>query len=93
MRRSLGFVQRAAWLSALLLLAGCDTTRAPSFLIMGSYVPSWLVGAFISIPFTLLLRLVFIRLRIDDALPVRLLVYLGIALLFTLGFAYLFSPR
>lgn len=93
MRCSQGFVQRAAWLSMLLLLAGCDTARAPSFLIMGSYVPSWLVGAFISIPFTLLVRLVFIRTRLDDALPARLLVYLAIALLFTLAFASLFSPR
>lgn len=87
------FLRRAAFLPVLLLLAACDTARAPSFLVMGSYVPSWLVGAFISIPLTLLVRLVFIRLRLDDALPLRLLVYLAIALLFTLAFAFLFSPR
>lgn len=77
----------------LVFLSGCAQARAPEFMIMGSYFPSWLVGAAVAIPLTLLLRTALIRLGLDDLLPVRLLVYVCIGLMFTLAFAYFFSPR
>lgn len=67
--------------------------RAPEFFLMGSFFPSWLVGAALAIPFTLVLRWLLIRAGLDDVLPLRLLVYVCIGLLFTLGFSYVFSPR
>lgn len=74
-------------------LAGCSQGRAPSFLLFGSYFPSWLVGVAISIPLTLLVRWGLIRVGIDDVLPLRLLVYVCLGLIFTMMFAFLFSPR
>lgn len=67
--------------------------RAPSFLLFDSYFPSWLVGAFAAIPLTLVVRHVLIRAGIDDVLPWRLFVYVCLGLLFTMAFAYYFSPR
>jgi hypothetical protein len=77
----------------LLLLTGCNASRAPSFLLLNSYFPSWLIGCFIAVPVTLIIRHVLIRTGIDDLLPWRLLVYFCIGLLFTMVFAYYFSPR
>lgn len=76
-----------------LLVAGCGAPRAPSFLILDSYFPTWLVGVAVAIPLTLACRYVLIRLGIDDELPLRLLVYVCLAICFTLAFAYFFSPR
>lgn len=76
-----------------LLVAGCGAPRAPSFLIFDSYFPTWLVGVAVAIPLTLACRYVLIRLGVDDALPLRLLVYVCLAICFTLAFAYFFSPR
>lgn len=80
-------------LATLLMLAGCGQGRAPSFLILGSYFPAWLVGLAISIPLTTIIRAALIRSGLDDALPVRLLVYSCLCLLLTLVFTYAFSPR
>ena len=80
-------------LPVLFMLAGCSQGRAPSFLLFGSYFPSWLVGVAISIPLTLLVRWGLIRVGIDDVLPLRLLVYVCLGLIFTMMFAFLFSPR
>lgn len=87
------YVRHGFGLYVLFLLVGCSSARAPSFLLLGSYFPSWLIGAGVSIPFTLVVRWALIRAGIDDALPVRLLMYVCVALLFTMAFAYLFSPR
>ncbi len=72
--------------------SGC-AARAPSFLLLGSYFPSWLIGLIISIPITALIRLGFIRSGIDDVLPLRLFTYTCMALIITMIFAFVFSPR
>ena len=77
----------------LVSLSGCSEGRAPSFLVLGSYFPAWLVGVAISIPITVVIRAVLVRSGVDDALPARLLVYSGLCLLLTLAFTYAFSPR
>ncbi len=88
-----GFGRAITSLLGLLMLTGCGQGRAPSFLILGSYFPAWLVGVAISIPITVVIRAVLIRSGVDDALPARLLVYSGLCLLLTLAFTYAFSPR
>ncbi|MFA5663267.1 YtcA family lipoprotein [Castellaniella sp.] len=75
-----------------LLCTGCGP-RAPSFLFLGSYFPSWLFGIAAGTIATVLLRLALIRVGIDDALPLRLLVYTGLAVIFAMMFAFTFSPR
>ena len=79
-------LSRAATLSlAALPLAGCLSAGAPAIPLFGAYFPSWLLCAFIGILGAVVVRLMFIRAGIDDALPVRLPVYVCIAA--AIGFA------
>ncbi|WP_248289985.1 YtcA family lipoprotein [Advenella sp. EE-W14] len=66
------------WLVAA-MLSGCS--NAPSVYAFGSYFPSWLLCAFIGIIGAVLVRVVFVYLQLDDVLPLRLLVYLCVALI------------
>jgi len=81
-------------LALLLALActGCGP-RAPAFLFLGSYFPSWLFGIAAGTVAAVLLRFALIRAGIDDVLPLRLLVYTCLAVLFAMVFAFTFSPR
>lgn len=47
--------------------------------MFGAYFPSWLLCAVIGVLGAVLVRLVFVRAGIDDALPVRLPVYVCVA--------------
>ena len=84
---------RLTAVASLFTLSACSEGRAPLFMIMGSYFPTWLVGLAISIPLTVVIRVGLIRLDLDDALPARQLVYVCICLLLTLAFTYVFSPQ
>lgn len=46
---------------------------------LGAFFPSWLLSAFAGIAAALVARVVFVLIGLDDVLPVRLLVYVGIA--------------
>jgi hypothetical protein len=63
---------RPAWVKAVLLIpvfdAGCS--RAPSFDILGSFFPAWLVCLALSIPLTMLARWLLLRLRVLIFFPV-----------------------
>ena len=62
----------AIWRSGLvftcLAVAGCD--RAPSFDILGSYFPGWLVCLTLALLLTVLVRSVLLRLKIELAPPI-----------------------
>jgi len=75
--------RRLSFLPLFLLLTGCQ--YSPSIYIAGSYFPAWLVCVAISIPTTLLLRVLLIMVGIDDYLPLRLLTYICFALLISLA--------
>lgn len=89
----MGYFRRGVTLASLFFVSGCGPARAPSFLLLGSYFPSWLIGAGLSIPVTLLIRWGLVRAGVDDVLPARLFVYVCVAVIFTMAFAYYFSPR
>jgi hypothetical protein len=76
-RRISGF----ALLSGAALCAGCS--RAPSFDILGSFFPAWLVCLAAGILLTVAARWLFLRLRIVVALPI--LTYPSLTALFTLA--------
>jgi len=61
------------------LAAGCVPAGAPAIPLFGAYFPSWLACAGIGILGAVLVRLVFIATGIDDALPIRLPVYVAVA--------------
>ena len=70
---------------AALPLAGCIPAGAPALPLFGAYFPSWLLCALLGILGAVVVRLFFIRAGLDDALPIRLPVYLCIAA--AIGFA------
>jgi hypothetical protein len=62
-----------------LVLTGCS--RAPSFDIVGSFFPAWLVCTFMGLVLTVATRWLFLRSRVVIALPV--LTYPSLTALFT----------
>lgn len=71
-------------------LTGCVDMGAPSFTMFGAYVPYWMVCTTIALFLTILARVIFIHLGIDDALPVRLLAYLCLMLTLSFLLSWLF---
>lgn len=71
--------RKQAVLTASLFATGC--TRAPSFDILGSFFPAWLVCLILGIPLTILVRWLLLRLHIMIVYPV--FVYPGLWGLFT----------
>ena len=65
----------------VLLLASCS--RAPSFEILGSFFPAWLVCFVVAIPLTVFARWLLLRLQIPIVFPV--LIYPSLTALFTLA--------
>lgn len=63
---------------------------APSFTVAGSYFPAWLVFIFAAIFITILIRMVLIRIGIDDAMRYKLVVYSALALALCFAALWLF---
>lgn len=70
-----------ACVALLLSMAGC--TRAPSFNILGSFFPAWILCGLIGIVLTVLVRMFFVRAKLEQELTPLILVYPCIALFFT----------
>jgi Na+/phosphate symporter len=67
--------------SSLFLLNGCHSS--PSQDILGSYFPSWMLCAVIGIVLTVIIHIVLVKTGIDEFIPVKLLVYLGLIIALT----------
>ena len=67
--------------AASLLIAGCS--RAPTFNLLGSFFPAWIVCGVIGILLTLAARLFFVRIKLEQQLKPLVVVYLCLAALFT----------
>jgi hypothetical protein len=78
--RSNGFI-KAWFLLAPLLLASCS--RAPSFDILGSYFPAWLMCLALGVVLTAAIRWLLLRFQIGLALPI--VVYPSMTALFAFG--------
>lgn len=75
----------------MLGLAGCGRApSAPAFDVFGSYFPAWIVCTLAGLVATLVSRAVFIRIGLDEHLPVRLLVYLSLTVLWSVGLWFFF---
>ncbi|WP_051956166.1 YtcA family lipoprotein [Beijerinckia mobilis] len=68
----------------LFLLPGCTLDGAAAFEIAGAYFPGWMVCATLGILGGCLLRLLFIRLGIDERVPWKLFFYTAASLILTL---------
>ena len=60
--------RKSALVFTCLAAAGCK--RAPSFDILGSYFPGWLVCLTAALLITVLVRLLLLRLKIEVAAPI-----------------------
>lgn len=74
--------------AAMLLTAGCS--RAPSFNILGSFFPSWIVCGVIGILLTVAMRWFFVRLKFEQELSPLILVYPCLSAFFTFTLWLLF---
>jgi len=81
-------VRRISLLATLMLgLQGCDFTASPSLPFYGAYFPFWLVCAAIGVLGSVLVRMLLIRLGIDEGIPFRTLVYISLACLIAFSLA------
>jgi hypothetical protein len=67
--------------AALQCAAACS--RAPSFNILGSFFPSWILCGLLGILLTVAARLVFVRLNLEEQLTPLILVYPCLTAFFT----------
>jgi hypothetical protein len=81
-------IKNAAVFLPALLLAGCS--RAPSFNILGSFFPAWILCGVSGILLTVGARLLFVRLNFEQELSPLILVYPCLAAFFTFTLWLLF---
>jgi hypothetical protein len=75
------------WLLAV-LLAGCG--RSPTFNILGSFFPSWLICLFMGVILSVIANRVFARFALDKEILWPVIVYPCLALLFTCVLWFIF---
>jgi hypothetical protein len=75
-------------LFAPLLLAGCS--RAPSFDVLGSFFPAWLVCLIAAILLAAGTRFLLLEAHLEEALSPPIVMYPCLAALFTFGLWLLF---
>ena len=59
----------------------------PSFALFGAYFPSWMLCLFIALIAVILLRVIFIRIGLDDLIPFRLTAYTALLIAIACGLA------
>jgi YtcA family len=78
----------AASTASVLLATGCS--RAPSFSILGSFFPAWILCGVLGILLAVAVRMVFVRLNFEQELSPLILVYPCLAAFFTFSIWLLF---
>ena len=71
-----------------LALTGCS--RAPSFNLLGSFFPAWILCAVIGIALTVGVRVLFVRTNLEQELSPLIVVYPCLALFFTFSIWLIF---
>jgi hypothetical protein len=88
LRRTIGVGVAAPFSAAAMLIAGCS--RAPTFNLLGSFFPAWIVCGVIGILLTVAFRLFFVRIKLEQQLKPLIVVYTCLAALFTFTLWLLF---
>jgi hypothetical protein len=70
------------------MFAGCS--RAPTFNILGSFFPAWILCGVIGILLAVAVRLFFVRIKLEEQLQPLILVYPCLAAFFTFTLWLLF---
>ncbi|MGB8889493.1 MAG: YtcA family lipoprotein [Candidatus Korobacteraceae bacterium] len=74
-------IAAVAGCAAMLSATGCS--RAPSFNILGSFFPAWLLCGIVGIVLAVITRLIFVRTNFEQELSPLILVYPCLALFYT----------
>jgi len=74
--------------AVVLITAGCS--RAPSFNLLGSFFPAWILCGVIGILLAVAARLFFVRIKLEEQLKPLILVYPCLAAFFTFTLWLLF---
>ena len=85
---AIGTRRRAFVFTAAIMAANAAQAAdpaAPSLVVFGSYFPAWIVCAILGVVGAVVARFILARLGIDEFLPLRLVVYLCLAIVFGLG--------
>ena len=72
---------------------GPDWPMSPTLPLFGAYFPSWLACTGVGVLGAAVIRVVFIRLGVDEMLPWRLLVYTCVAAIIGLAVAFVVFGR
>jgi hypothetical protein len=72
-RSPLGNCAVAAGASCALMLLAAGCARAPTFNILGSFFPAWIVCGVLGILLTVAVRLFFVRIKLEDELLLPLI--------------------
>ncbi len=76
------------------LLASCGMSeRSPVIPFFGAYFPSWIACSLIGIISAVIIRLIFIKAGIDALMPLRVIVYLFVAIAIGLASSILLFGR
>lgn len=84
------FRSRTAMVCVLLPLPELGCSRAPTFNILGSFFPSWILCGVLGILLAVVVRIVFVRTKFEQELSPLILVYPCLALFFTFSIWLLF---
>jgi hypothetical protein len=87
-RRTIGIGAATTSSAATLLVAGCS--RAPSFNLLGSFFPAWIVCGVLGILLAVAVRLFFVRIKLEPQLKPLIVVYPCLAAFFTFTLWLLF---
>ena len=68
-------------ISSLVTLSACNTSPVQN--IVGSYFPAWMLCAVFGIILTVIIYVIFVKINIDEFIPAKLLIYLGLAISLT----------
>jgi hypothetical protein len=85
-RRRIGLLPAGSL--ALMLAAGCS--RAPTFNILGSFFPSWILCGIVGILLAVIVRVFFVRIKLEEQLTPLIVVYPCLAAFFTFTIWLLF---
>lgn len=66
-------------LTAAAVMTGCTRPSSPSVPLFGAYFPSWLICLLAGVIGAVIVRVIMVRIGIDEGLPFRLLTYTGVA--------------
>jgi len=87
-----GSVLRTAAIAVLAVsvLSATGCSRAPSFNILGSFFPAWILCGVLGIVLTVGLRILFVRMDFEKELSPLILIYPCLAAFFTFSIWLLF---